>query len=74
MSTPVLAENIHTSAVASVGGQGKARLADTLEAAVLVDAHSVETHVGRGTLIVVLTDRWKESERVLTNFDVKNIL
>lgn len=44
---------VNTSAVASVRCQSEARLADTLEAAVLVDAHAVEAHVGGGTLIVV---------------------
>lgn len=44
---------IHTGAVASVGCQGEARLADTFEAAVLVDTHPVETHVGGGTLVMV---------------------
>ena len=42
-----------TCAVASVGSQGEAGFADALEAAVLVDAHPVQAHVGGGTLVVV---------------------
>jgi len=43
----------HTGAIASVGRQGEARLADTLEAAIFVDAHAVQAHVGGGALIMV---------------------
>lgn len=45
--------NRHTGAVAPAGCKCKARLADALKAAVLVDAHAVQTHVGGGTFVVI---------------------
>lgn len=44
---------MHTGAVASIRRQGEAGLADTLKAAVLVDAHAVQAHVGGGALVVI---------------------
>lgn len=46
-------EGGRTCAVASVRSQGEAGLADALEAAVLIDAHAVQAHVGRGALVVI---------------------
>lgn len=43
--------DIHT--VAAIWSEDKAILADTLEAAIFVDAHPIETHVGCGTFIVI---------------------
>lgn len=45
--------DLRTDTVPPIGSQHKTRLADTFEAAVLVDTHPVETHVGRGTFIVI---------------------
>lgn len=45
--------NSLTYAVAATGGQREARFADALEAAVLIDTHTIQTHVSGGTLIMV---------------------
>ena len=45
--------NWRTNAIAPTGCQGETRLADALEAAVFVDAHAVEAHVGGRTFIMV---------------------
>ena len=49
----MLSWSSRTCAVASVGSQGEAGFADALEAAVLVDAHAVQAHVGGGALVMV---------------------
>lgn len=43
----------HTCAVAPIRSQGKARFADALETSIFVDAHSIQTHVGGGTFIMI---------------------
>lgn len=44
---------IDVSAIASIRGQGKSWLANTLKAAIFINAHSIEAHVGCCTFIVV---------------------
>lgn len=44
---------IHTCAVAAVWSQDEAWLAHALEAAIFVDTHSIQAHVGRCTFIMV---------------------
>lgn len=45
--------DLRTDTVPPVGSQHKTGFADAFEAAVLIDAHPVEAHVGRGTFIMV---------------------
>jgi len=45
--------DLRTNTVPPVGSQHKTRLADTFEAAVLIDAHPVEAHVGGGTFVMI---------------------
>lgn len=42
-----------TDTVASVWSQGEAGFTDALEAAVLVNAHAIQTHVGGCTFIMI---------------------
>lgn len=46
---------IDVDTVASVWSQGEAGFTDALEAAVLVDAHAIQTHVGGRTFIMIYT-------------------
>ena len=45
--------DLRTNTVPPVGSQHKTRLADTFEAAVFIDAHPVEAHVGGGTFVMI---------------------
>lgn len=46
-------EDLRTDTVPPVGSQHKTGLADAFEAAVLIDTHPIEAHVGRGAFIVI---------------------
>lgn len=46
---------VHVCAVAAVWSQDEAWLAHALEAAIFVDTHSIQAHVGRCTFIMVNT-------------------
>lgn len=46
---------VHVCAVAAIWSQDKAWLAHALEAAIFIDTHPVQAHVGRCTFIVVNT-------------------
>lgn len=56
--------DVRTNTVAPIGSQHKTWLADTFEAAILVDTHPIEAHVGCGTFIMIWGGEAENMSRV----------